>query len=422
VALEGSLRIASGRMRLSVHAVDSKTGNTVFALDRLGASSASLLDTEAEIAQAVALRIRDQLSTQEQGLLNKSSTSNAEAHELVMRARTAKFETAEQMLNRAIQLDPGFAEAYGWLAFVQQSAYHQGQSGRETLRAAISNATQALSKDPGALIAMRALTHIQHSTGRELEGLLMARRALESNPDDLDAIAGAAEAYFRTGLHDRAIPLYEKAIAGEPDNPEFRRQLARIYLYVREYEKGMEALAPLPPGRAGGFAAILYAEAGRKDELMKAVRANPYGYFEGCALAIAGDSSGAKKLWTAAALRGEASLVKNENPYTRALLSMTYAKLGRREQALHHMRQSLSPEPHHPIFLFFSGQIYGLLGERQESLKSIRAAVQNGFFNLPMIDFVTRPMMGLAILRDDREFRVLRADLARRVDELRARN
>jgi predicted Zn-dependent protease len=167
----------------------------------------------------------------------------------------------------------------------------------------------------------------------------------------------------------------------------------------------------------------MYAEAGRKDKATEIVRANPNngGYFLGCALAIAGDSAGARELWTSTARRMEAAVARNENPYTRAFLAMTYAKLGRRQEAMHHMRQSLAPEPHHPIFLFFSGQTYGLLGERQESLRSIRSAVENGFLNLPMIDFVTRPMMGLAILRDDPGFRLVRTDLARRVDELRAR-
>jgi tetratricopeptide (TPR) repeat protein len=167
----------------------------------------------------------------------------------------------------------------------------------------------------------------------------------------------------------------------------------------------------------------MYAEAGRKDKAIEIVRANPNnnGYFLGCALAIAGDSGGARELWISTARRMEAAVERKENPYTRAFLGMTYAKLGRRQEALHHMRQSLASEPHHPIFLFFSGQTYGLLGERQESLRSIRTAIENGFLNLPMIDFVTRPMMGLAILRDDPGFRLVRTDLARRVNELRAR-
>ena len=61
-----------------------------------------------------------------------------------------------------------------------------------------------------------------------------------------------------------------------------------------------------------------------------------------------------------------------------------------------------------------------LLGERREALASFKAAVENGFFNLPMIDYVMGPAY-LPGFRDDPEFRAIRADLARRVNELQAR-
>jgi tetratricopeptide (TPR) repeat protein len=166
-------------------------------------------------------------------------------------------------LNRAVQLDPEFADAYGWLALAQLQTYWAGRAGPGTLRKAISNANQALSKDPNASAAIRTLVHIQHETGREVEGLLLARRALETNPDDLDAIAAAAEAYFRNGLYDRAIPLYEKALAGEPTSTEFRRQLARLYLFLGQHNKGIEVISPLPLSQAGIFGMVLYAETGR---------------------------------------------------------------------------------------------------------------------------------------------------------------
>ena len=85
------------------------------------------------------------------------------------------------MLNRAVQLDPEFVDAYGWLAFAQHQAYQDGRAGPPNLRSAISNASQALSRDPNALIAIRALSYIQHSAGREIEALVAARRALEAN-------------------------------------------------------------------------------------------------------------------------------------------------------------------------------------------------------------------------------------------------
>ena len=229
------------------------------------------------------------------------------------------------MLNRAVQLDPEFVDAYGWLAFAQHQAYQDGQAGPPTLRSAISNASQALSRDPNALIAIRALSYIQHSAGREIEGLVAARRALEANPDDLDAVAGAAHAYFRTGLYDRAIPLYRKALAGDPDSREFRTQLARMYLFLGEYEKGIEVISPLPPSQVGPFGMLLYAETGQNRQgyrsppiqLEEESERSLTSYFGGCVLAAAGDPTGATKVWTEGARHLEARLERHENPYTR---------------------------------------------------------------------------------------------------------
>ena len=430
--IEGSVRLASGRVRLSVHAVGTKNGYTIWALDRLEANSANLLDVERQVAESVALKFNGQLAPAERVLIAKSATENAEAYDLVLRARGAlrqelhaNLEAAERMLSRAVQLDPEFVDAYGCLAFVQHQAYQDGQAGPPTLRSAISNATQALSRDPNALIAIRALSYIQHSAGREIEGLVAARRALEANPDDLDAVAGAAHAYFRTGLYDRAIPLYRKALAGDPDSREFRTQLARMYLHLREYEKGIEVISPLSSRQVGPFGLLLYAETGRIDKAVEVVRSsreeNLLSYVGGCVLAAAGDPTGAAKVWTEGARLAEALLERHDNPYPHAFLATLYAKLGKREQSLRHLDQSLAPDPHHPVFLFFAIRSYSLLGERRKALNTFKAAVENGFFNLPMIDYMYGPPY-LPGLRDDPEFRAIRADLARRVDDLRARN
>jgi hypothetical protein len=143
--------------------------------------AAGLPNIERQLAEAVALRLRGQLTSTERDQMTKSGTRSAEAYDLVLRARAALREadtaanrqSAVQLLERAVQIDPAFADAYGWLAFAQRLAYGDGL-GPDTLRAAISNANLALSRDPSSLIAMRALAHIQHTTGRELEGLLMA--------------------------------------------------------------------------------------------------------------------------------------------------------------------------------------------------------------------------------------------------------
>ena len=426
--IDGTVRVASGRLRVSVHGVDTKSGYTIWAIDRLEAKPEGLLDIEGQLAEAAAQRVRGQLTANERDLVTKSRATNAEAYDLVLRARGADPETAVQMLQRAVQLDPGFADAYGWLALAQLRTYNAGRGGPETLRKAISNANQALSKDPNASIAIRALAHISHATGREVEGLLMARRALESSPDDLDAIAAAAEAYFRTGLYDRAMPLYEKALAGEPTSIDFRSQMARMYLYLGQHKKGIEVISPLPLSQAGIFGMLLYAETGQMAKAVEIARGDPsrppYGfaaYMRGYVLVAAGDQAGAKEMWAKGVRYGEALLARNENPMTRVLHGMIYAKLGRREQALRNVEQSLATDPQHPVLLFFAAQARALMGLRREALDTLKAAVENGFFNLPMIEYLTRPGMSFHILRDDPEFLAIRADLARRIDGLRAR-
>ncbi len=432
--IEGTVRFDTGRIRLSVHAVDTKSGYTIWAIERVESDTARLLDIERHLAEAVAVRCRGRLTATEKDLMATSGATNAEAYDLVLRARGMVREgrpaAALPILERAVRLDPGFADGYGWLAYVQNAIYSSGAAGPETLRAAISSANQALSRDPNSLVAMRALAHIQHSTGREVESLLMARRALERNPEDLDAIAAAGEAYFRSGLYDRAIPLFERAHAEEPDNPTFTMMLTWIHLFLGNYERGLKVIAPLPPERAGTFGMLLYAETGQVDKAVEVIRSSIKGnpskrlgaYFAGCVLARNGDLEAAKDLWAEAVRFGEDQLERHENPATHAFLGRLYAKLGERERARHHLQQSLASDAQHPILLFFASVTRALLGERREALNTLGAAVENGFFNLPMIEYLARPGMGLHSLHEEPGFSALRADLARRVEELRARH
>src|SRR2546421_4875022 len=97
----------------------------------------------------------------------------------------ADLELAVQLLRRAIVLDPNFADAYAWLgyAFHQQFKYAVGD--RTVLDAAVANTEKALSLDPNCLVALLAKTFILFATGREIQGLPLARRLLDSNPNDL---------------------------------------------------------------------------------------------------------------------------------------------------------------------------------------------------------------------------------------------
>ena len=118
---------------------------------------------------------------------------------------------------------------------------------------------------------------------------------------------------------------------------------------------------------------------------------------------------------------GDALLARNENPLNRMVDSMIHAKLGSREHALQNLQRFLAADPNHPVHLFFAAQTRSLLGLRREALDTLKAAVENGFFNLPMIEYHSRSGLSFHALRDDPQFHMIRADLGRRIDVLRAR-
>lgn len=299
------------------------------------------------------------------------------------------------------------------------------------LRAAISNANEALAREPDLPIALRALAYVQNSTGRPVEALALARRIAEAGTDDLDTLAALAESYFRVGLAERAIPLYERALALEPDNREFRDQLSRIRFFLGEDRKGLEAIASVPPAQIGTFGMLLYVQNGELERAANAVRAArrtqpvsaAFGFsafISGAVLAAAGDLPGATEVWSESVRVGEALLEQNENPFNRYGLALAHAKLGHAEQARRHMRQMLARDPKHPLFLFLASEIHALLGERVKATALLRAAIESGFYNLPMIDGMTRsPICTLYSLRSDPEFLAVRGELARRIDDLR---
>jgi len=94
-------------------------------------------------------------------------------------------------------------------------------------------------------------------------------------------------------------------------------------------------------------------------------------YIGGCVLAAAGDTARARRIWSEDISREEALLEDNENPHLRGILGYAYAKLGKREKALHQVRQMLAPDPHHPVFLFSAAETRALLGDRRDALGAL---------------------------------------------------
>jgi tetratricopeptide (TPR) repeat protein len=213
--------------------------------------------------------------------------------------------------------------------------------------------------------------------------------------------------------------------------------LARIYFFGGELEKGIDALSVRTLSQGGSFGAnfglLLYVEGGELAKAVQVVRDEQSNdpppvldgfsaYCRGAVLEAAGDFKGARQIWTEYVSRLGDLLTSQNTPASLYGLSLNYAKLGNREKAMDYVLRSLAPDPRHPTKLFFASEAHALLGNRREAVDSLKAAVDNGFLNLPMIEGMARcRICTLYSLRNDPEFLAIRAELARRLDELRAR-
>ncbi|HEX9764433.1 MAG TPA: serine/threonine-protein kinase, partial [Candidatus Acidoferrales bacterium] len=120
--LEGSLRRAGSRLRLTAQLIETRSGHTVWA-ERYDRQMEDVFAIQDELAQNIARALRVMLTEKEKRAIQKAPTADVRAYDYYLRGRQffyqfrkKGFEFARQMFNRAIQIDPRYARAYAGIA------------------------------------------------------------------------------------------------------------------------------------------------------------------------------------------------------------------------------------------------------------------------------------------------------------------
>jgi TolB-like protein/class 3 adenylate cyclase len=274
--LEGSVRKAGGRVRITGQLIDAVTGAHLWA-DRFDGSLEDIFELQDAVASSVAGVIEPALQAAETARSASRPTDDLTAYDLYLRAHAMVWSSARQipealrLTEQAIERDPRYGPALAWAAVCCQRLRHDGRSedpeadrlksadfARRALEVAdddpgvLANAAVTLAyfgEDIGAMVALvdRALRlNPNYARGWYISGLLrlyagQPEIAIEHVAASLrlsprarvgTSLSVIGTAYFLSRRFDEAVPNLLLAIQEDPSYPGSHRILAACYAHM----------------------------------------------------------------------------------------------------------------------------------------------------------------------------------------------
>lgn len=226
--LEGSVRRAGNRVRITAQLIDAVTDEHLWA-EKFDRDLDDIFAIQSEVAAAIAEALQASLSPEELQLIARAPTNNVAAYDLYLKARvmlrsadysSRKYREALPLLEQAVETDPQFALAWTRLADVHGQLYWTGfdiSRERVALTENAVNKAIALGGDiPEVHVALGDLNYRTRSDFAR--ALLEYQIALEQMPEDGDLLMKIGTTQRRLNLWEPAIQSLKKALRVEPEN------------------------------------------------------------------------------------------------------------------------------------------------------------------------------------------------------------
>jgi TolB-like protein/DNA-binding winged helix-turn-helix (wHTH) protein/Flp pilus assembly protein TadD len=354
--LEGTVQRGGNWVRVSVQLIKVDTGETIWA-EKFDGEYTHIFRVQDKISEKVVDSLALNLSPNQEQKVNKGATENTEAYQAYVlgiyfwNKRTKEgLQKAEQHFQRAIELDPNYAQAYAGLADTYNMlAYNRFVPLAEVGEKAKSAALKAIELDDTIGEAHMAMAQVQFAYEKNEEaGIKSLERAIELSPYNATTrvrYGWRMMSKFELEAAEREMRL---AQIYDPLSPINNIALCNILIYARKYdeavkycEKGLEIDRGVPGGRI--TMADAYLLSGKNDEAVALVseelRANPgdsYSrVFFGVVYAYSGNIKQALEI--ASKLSAEAE----KEPFLYADLALISYFAGRKDEAFENLNKAI---------------------------------------------------------------------------------
>jgi TolB-like protein/Tfp pilus assembly protein PilF len=248
--LEGSVRKAGNRVRVNVQLINALNDEHIWS-DVYDRDLTDVFAIQTDLAKKIAAELHAKLSPSEKALINRRPTENGEAYLAFVEAHNLhlaveehpKLKQAEQLYNRALQLDPNFALAAARLSKLHSWIYHTFEPNaehRQKSRSLAERALQLQSDLPEAHLAMGfSFYYLELDYARALQEFAIAQKGL---PNDAEVYLAIGAIQRRQGKWAESTANLEKAASLSPNETWPLQNLALNYQMVRNFDAAMRTL------------------------------------------------------------------------------------------------------------------------------------------------------------------------------------
>ncbi len=236
--LEGSVRKAGARVRVTGQLIHGKHGGHVWA-DRYDRDLTDIFAIQDEITHAIVEQLKVKLLPQEKKSIGQTQTGSVEAYTFYLRGRQflhrhskTYYQLARRMFAQAVELDPLYARAYAGIADCDSFLFlhYHVDVGIDSI---LAMSAKALALENG-LAEAHASRGLALSLGERYgEAMAEFEYAIALNPNLFEAYYFYARACFAQGKLDQAAALFERAAEIKPDDYQSLILLIQIYRSLR---------------------------------------------------------------------------------------------------------------------------------------------------------------------------------------------
>jgi serine/threonine protein kinase/Flp pilus assembly protein TadD len=329
--LEGSIRRAANRVRITAQLVEASTRHSVWA-ERYDRQLEDVFAIQEEIARSIAQALRITLTPQEEKTIARKPTENPQAYDFYLRGRNytrrENLDYALQMFEQAITLDPNFALAHAGIAHLCGLIFEIREQNQKWIDRGLAACDRATALEPDLPEVLVARARLFYAQKKYEEAALLARRAIERKRDCEGSWNILGRAYFASGHPEEAAALVDQAIEANGDD----------YNMYPPYAMALEKL-------------------GRKKE-SEQIRER-----------------------TIKVLRQQLELVP-EDVRARILLAANLAYSAQEaDEAIRHLQTAVALRPGDPNTLYNAACTYGVLARKAEALETLKKAFAAGYGN-----------------------------------------